>query len=484
MKRILLLLLCALGVRPALAQVELIDAFPNLPTFNRPLDLQHAGDGSGRLYVVEQQGIILSFENDPEASRVDTLLDIRHRVSLANAEEGLLGLAFHPNYEENGYFFIHYTSTWPVTSIVERYTRSRHNPLRADTTTRFVLLEELQPAGGHYGGQIAFGPDGYLYIALGDGECCYDPGNRSQDLTSPFGKLLRIDVDRPSRGMNYRIPLDNPYSRNREGYREEIYAYGLRNPWRFSFDAVTGDLWVGDVGEGRWEEVNLVLPGRNYGWSIMEGFQCFKPAEDCDTSGLEPPLWAYGRDYGRSITGGYVYRGEAVPELEGRYVFGDFGSGRIWALTYDPEAVTDSTSGVVVDSLLDTGLLISSFGVDEANELYVLSYTEGKIYALRASPSQSNEAPLPAPLASLEVEGPNPFAASTTIAFRVEQPAPVRLAVYDVLGREVAVLFEGTAYPGSPQRVVFEAGALPSGLYLCRMEAAGRVQTRTVILVR
>lgn len=324
MKRGILLLAagCVLLLAPHVyAQYELEIAFPNL-TFARPVDLQHAGDGSDRLFIVEQAGVIRVFANTSSVATADTFLNIQNRVNDSGNEEGLLGLAFHPNFATNGYFYVNYTASNPRRTVVARY-RVSANPNRADANSEFVLLTVNQPYENHNGGQLAFGPDGYLYIGMGDGGSGGDPQNNGQDRRGLLGDMLRIDVDNPAGGLNYGIPPDNPFVGNTSGYREEIYAYGFRNPWRFSFDFVTGWLWVGDVGQGSREEIDIVEKGLNYGWRIMEGKICYSPSSGCDQTGLALPIWDYGRSSGASITGGYVYRGSRVAPLAGAYVYGD-----------------------------------------------------------------------------------------------------------------------------------------------------------------
>ncbi|RMH76428.1 MAG: glucose sorbosone dehydrogenase, partial [Calditrichaeota bacterium] len=372
------------GIQLQIAQVqfEVRQAFPNL-SFVQPVDLQNAGDGTNRLFVVEQRGIIYVFPNDSNvtATQRSTFLDIRDRVDDAGSEEGLLGLAFHPDYAANGYFYVNYTARNPNRSVISRFKVSDNDPNRAEPDSELVILTLPQPYSNHNAGALAFGPnDGYLYITTGDGGNFGDPQCNGQNLQTLLGSILRIDVDRRDPGMNYAIPPDNPFAGNTQGYREEIYAYGLRNPWRMSFDPVTGWLWAADVGQNSWEEIDLIQSGKNYGWAIMEGFHCYNspwpcaPAF-CDTTGrhLTPPLWEYGHNLGISVTGGYVYRGPTVPELTGKYVYADFGSGRIWALEYD--GINPPTNTL----LLDTQLNISSFGVDEQGELYICSYGNGRI---------------------------------------------------------------------------------------------------------
>lgn len=353
---------------------SIAEAFPELE-FTRPVDLQHPGDDSDRLFVVEQRGVISVFPNDPDVESATTFLDIEDQVDDAGNEEGLLGLAFHPDYENNGYFYVNYTTPDSKTHI-SRFQVSADDPDQAVRSTEEVLLSLNQPFGNHNGGQVSFGPDGYLYIAVGDGGAGGDPEGNGQDLTTLLGTILRIDVDSQEDGMNYAIPEDNSFVGNEEGYRPEIYAYGLRNVWRFSFDADTGLLWAGDVGQNSYEEIDIIEKGGNYGWNIMEGMHCFSPETGCDQSGLELPIWEYAQSEGdRSVTGGFVYRGPSLPGLEGKYIYADYVSGRIWSLDYS------DMDNPVNTELVDTDVAIASFGVDPENELYICAF-DGKIYRL------------------------------------------------------------------------------------------------------
>ncbi|MEW6509957.1 MAG: PQQ-dependent sugar dehydrogenase [Bacteroidota bacterium] len=353
------------------AELEL--AFPHL-TFTRPLDLQTPADGSRRLFVVEQAGRILVFPNDPATTSASVFLDIRDKVNDAGNEEGLLGLAFHPSYRSNGYFYVNYTASNPARTVIARYRVSAADPNVAEVASAMTILEFLQPFSNHNGGQVAFGPDGYLYIAAGDGGSAGDPFGNGQSLNTLLGKILRIDVNAPAAGMNYSIPPDNPFAGT--SHRGEIWAYGLRNPWRFCFDVPSGRMWAADVGQDDIEEVDIIEKGKNYGWNIMEGNSCFKPSSNCDTSGLVRPVWQYTHALGVSVTGGYIYRGSRHPELTGAYVCADYGSGRIWSLRMDAQG---QVSGV---ELADTNLPIASFGVDESAELYICSF-DGKIYRFK-----------------------------------------------------------------------------------------------------
>ena len=340
----------------------------------RPLFLTHAGDASRRLFVVEQLGTIRIIEQG--VLQKAPFLDLRDRVLTDDPERGLLGLAFHPDYRRNGRFFVNYTRQPDGATVVAEYRRGGA-PDVASRKER-VLLVVSQPESNHNGGMVAFGPDGYLYVGLGDGGGPGDPGNRGQNLHELLGKILRIDVDH---GDPYAIPADNPFVT--EGGRPEIYAVGLRNPWRFSFDFRRAELWVADVGQYKWEEIDLVTRGGNYGWRLMEGFHCFNPATACQTEGLALPVMEYRHDGDRraggrcSIIGGYVYRGLAMPALRGAYLFGDYCSGEVFVFRQSDEGGQDASPTV----LLKTGFRISSFGQDEEGEVYVLDHGGG-IYRL------------------------------------------------------------------------------------------------------
>jgi len=445
--------------------VDIEVAFPNL-SFARPVDLQHAGDGSGRLFVVEQAGVIRVFENRTDVPTAGIFLDIKSRVDDGSNEMGLLGLAFHPDYAANGFFFVDYTAANPRRTVVARYRVDPGNPAQADPNSELVLLEIEQPFGNHNGGQVAFGPDGYLYIAMGDGGSGGDPQGNGQNRNALLGKILRIDVDNPGAGRNYGIPSDNPFVAalcGPVGCRDEIYAFGLRNPWRFSFDA-QGRLWVGDVGQNAWEEIDIVEKGGNYGWNLMEANHCFEPQTGCERDDLLRPVWEYDRDAGRSITGGYVYRGANVPALAGKYVYGDFVSGKIWALAYDG---TDAVN----EELLDTSLGIASFGEDASGELYLCAF-DGKIYRFVPSLSSGVEE-VPKGAHRLGASYPNPFDLLTSVPFQLAYAARVEVAVYDALGRLVRTLVQGLQEAGE-HRATWdgrdEAGmALAGGTYFVRL---------------
>ena len=344
--------------------------------FDNPVYVTHAGDGSGRLFVVEQSGQIRIIQEG--AILPDSFLDLTG-IAVDNAfERGLLGLAFHPRYAENGQFFVNYTDSNGDTAVV-RYTVSAGDPNRADPQSAQIVLQVEQPYPNHNGGDIAFGPDGYLYIGMGDGGSAGDPQGNGQSLTTLLGKMLRLDVDG---GEPYAIPPDNPFA-GRSTARPEIWAYGLRNPWRFSFDRATGDLYIADVGQNAYEEVNFQpadsAGGENYGWDLMEGLHPYEGSPPSDAN-LVLPVAEYAQSEGGcSVTGGYVYRGQALPELQGVYFFGDYCSGLVWALHRTAEGAWERAL------FTRTTFSISSFGEDETGELYVVDHG-GAVYQWVAAP--------------------------------------------------------------------------------------------------
>lgn len=333
----------------------------------QPVVITNAGDE--RLFVAEQSGAIRVISSG-ELLR-DPFLDLSGELS-TGGERGLLGLAFPSDYQETGRFYVYYTGDGGQ-SVLSRFSVTPGNPNRANPDSEEVLLTQEQPFSNHNGGQIVFGPDGYLYVGLGDGGSGGDPQGNGQSLGTFLGKLLRLDV---SGDAGYAVPPSNPFV-DRDGARDEIWAYGLRNPWRFSFDRETGDLYIADVGQDAYEEVNFVAAGTgaglNYGWKIMEGLHCYE-ASDCDQAGLTLPVIEYphGPQWGTSITGGYVYRGSDVPALQGSYVFADFVSGRVWS--------AGAEGGWAPKPLFETGFNVSTFGEDAAGELYVAAYDSGMIY--------------------------------------------------------------------------------------------------------
>ncbi len=348
------------------AAVPAIGLQPLVSGLESPVYVTPAGDGTGRLFVVEQAGTIRVIREGKLLPR--PFLDIRPRVT-SGGEMGLLSVAFHPQYARNGRFFVNYTANGEnLRTVIAEY-RVSSDPNVAEATER-VLLRISQPFRNHNGGLNLFGPDGMLYIGMGDGGSGGDPMNNGQRLDTLLGKLLRLNVDADS---PYGVPRDNPFV-GRSGARGEIWAYGLRNPWRFSFDRATGRLFLADVGQNRYEEIDLIAKGGNYGWRLMEGAHCFNPAEGCSTGGLEKPIAEYGRESGCSVTGGFVYRGSRLRDLAGRYLFADYCSGRIWTLR-------ENGGRWVMEGLRDTELSVSSFGEDQAGEIYVVDH-RGTVYQI------------------------------------------------------------------------------------------------------
>ena len=360
------------AVKPELDAIDVEVAFVG---FEQPVQVTNAGDGWDRLFVVSRLGTIHVI--DAGTTLEAPFLDISDLITAAQPEQGLLGLAFHPAYRENGRFLVNYTNREGNTVIAE-YGVFLGDPNRAGPEAVGVVLTYEQPYGNHNGGMLVFGPDGYLYIGVGDGGSGGDPQGNGQSLSTLLGKMLRIDVNT---GDPYSIPADNPFVNNASA-RPEIWAYGLRNPWRYSFDRETGDLYIADVGQNRIEEVSFQAAsssgGENYGWNVTEGSSCFSPSTGCDARGFVLPFAEYDHSEGCSITGGYVYRGKSEPALTGTYLFADFCSGRIWTSIRSEEGVWLTTER------LNTGLSISSFGEDESGEIYFTEFVTGEIYRIRA----------------------------------------------------------------------------------------------------
>jgi glucose/arabinose dehydrogenase len=335
-----------------------------------PVHVWH--DGTNRVFIVEQAGTIRIVRDGRVLAQ--PFLDISDRV-LSGGECGLLSIAFHPKFQQNGRFFLNYTTRdqqRQIFTIISEFVCDPKSDV-ADAGKERVLLRIRQPWGNHNGGQNAFGPDGHLYIGMGDGGAANDPLGSGQDMKSLLGKILRIAVDNVPQGAPYGIPRDNPFVGN-PNYRPEIWATGQRNPWRFSFDRKTGLCYSGDVGQNAWEEINIIEKGKNYGWNIMEGFHAFGPPRP--QQGLTLPIKEYDRIAGKSVTGGYVYRGKKFPALDGWYIYGDYETRRIWGLKYvDGKVVGDAL-------LLQTNMPISSFGEDADGEIYVCDHPRGKVYRI------------------------------------------------------------------------------------------------------
>jgi uncharacterized repeat protein (TIGR03806 family) len=354
-------------------------------TFSRPTFLTYAPDGSHRIFVLGQYGVITVMHDAGTTSTGQTFLDIRTKV-WGSGERGLLGLAFDPDFSKNGYFYIYYSISNPHRSVIARYTVSATNPNQADPKSEKILLVVAQPRTNHNGGMLAFGPDRMLYIALGDGGSYV---NTSQNTSNLLGSILRID---PRASTGYSIPRDNPFV-GKTGYRPEIWAYGLRNPWRFSFDRQNGRLWCADVGASTWEEVDIIEKGGNYAWPFFEGNRSYRNPGNRKPSEFNMPVIDVARGLARSITGGYVYRGSKLASLRGAYVYGDYATGRIWALVYDQKS-----KKVVSNTQIASLSSISSFGEDRDGEIYVLSLWRGRVYRVERKGVSNPGGKIPAKL--------------------------------------------------------------------------------------
>jgi glucose/arabinose dehydrogenase len=339
----------------------------------QPEGLVNARDGSGRLFIVEQAGLVRILKDG--AILPTPFLDLTQKV-ICCGERGLLGLVFHPKYTENGYFYVDYTENVnsQLYTVIARYSVSASDPNQADNSSEVRLLRIEQPYQNHNGGEVQFGPDGYLYIGMGDGGSAGDPLGNGQSMQTLLGKILRIDVDHT---QPYSIPADNPFANG--GGLWEIWVYGLRNPWRFSFDKLTGDLYIGDVGQDAWEEIDFLAAGNpggsNFGWNYYEGMYPYRGSPPAGTD-FVMPVAEYGHDEGYSVSGGYVYRGKDLPAWQGVYLYGDYGSGRVWGLLHLPDGTWQNSL------MFETGANISSFGVDENGEIYLVDY-RGNILLLK-----------------------------------------------------------------------------------------------------
>ena len=487
---ICLLLLCTESVPAQVPRIDQITTVRVAAGLDRPVYATAPPGDQQRLFVVEQSGYIRILRAGEVLAQ--PYLDISDQTE-PNGEQGLLGLAFAPDYEHSGYFFVYFTNNAGDSRLM-RYTVSPEDPDRADPDSGRLVLAVGQPWANHNGGNIAFSPhDGMLYCGLGDGGLGGDPGNRAQNPQVLLGKMLRLDVRDPAGG--YAIPPDNPFADD-PSTLDEIWALGLRNPYRFCFDGQGGDLYIADVGQGQWEEVDFQAAsssgGENYGWRIMEGNHCYEPPEDCDQSGLTLPVHEYDHDAGCSITGGFVYRGEAVPAIAGLYFFGDYCTDRIWTLRMVDGVATDVQDRTGELAPGEPGQSIDAivgFGQDGAGELYIIDRqgSQGEIYKI--VPRAPVGVPVSAPLRlNLGPNYPNPFNPATTIPFALEAEAVVRLEVFAADGRLIRTLVS-ERLRGGDHRAVWDgrdhAGqAVASGTYFYRLATDSGEQVGRMVMLK
>lgn len=447
-----------LFMHPAISQsIKLTNITSNLTL---PTAIANAGDNSGRLFILEKAGTVEAWNG----SSLTTFLDITGKVYSSDNETGLLGIAFHPSFETNGYFYLNYTAQVnnQLTTRISRF-HVADGSTTADPASETIILSFAQPFSNHNGGALVFGDDGYLYIATGDGGSGGDPLGNGQNLETVLGKILRIDVDG---GSPYSIPEDNPFVGVTDAI-ESIYAYGFRNPWRMTKDRQTGAIWIGDVGQFNREEIDILTAGANYGWNIMEGTTCYN-ATSCDKTGLTLPVYDFARSGGNcSVTGGYVYRGTNGTFTQGDYIFSDFCSGIIWSLTYDGNSA-------VVNTLLTTEYSISSFGENENGELYILDYSNGDLYLIEPIVTSMNKAENKSSLTVF----PNP----ATNHFKVEIQdisKVISIQLFDIQGNKVKQ-FKNTQ---TSTPITLNCTNLTHGMYTLRVNYEnGSSQSEQIII--
>ncbi len=476
----LIVLITLISVRGSVfSQYVLQRSFKNLPFLYAPVEMQTSGDETNRIFIIELKGRIIVFQNDPNVNSSKVFLDISDKVPQGPNEMGVLGLAFHPDFQHNGFFYVNYLSyvDTQLTSFISRFQVSPSNPDSALRSSEQELLTVAQPFTDHNGGHLAFGNDGYLYASFGDGGGWADPFNSAQNLTTYLGKILRINVDQEPEGHHYGIPADNPFVDGADSIKKEIYAYGLRNPWKFSIDRNSGALWTGDVGFNNYEEIDTITNGGNYGWRIMEGFyRSLDPG--ADTTSLILPLYEYTHNLGVAIIGGYVYHGSGMPSLQGKYIYGDYASARIWALDF---AQGNITNQLLVDNSF--GLSLSSFGEDQEKNIYVLGISDGNIYQLVPSLStagKTSETYLSLTVDRNIIDGNHPVLTAHCI---LPTEGYVSLSMIAVTGNIVSLPLQGRYEPGEHTFKV-DTRSLKNGMYFLRLQTSHGSLQRKIILMK
>lgn len=390
---------------------RLVPAFPNLVFEDNASAAAVVPDDSGRVVVGLQRGMLKLLPESSDASEATTFLDLREKMKEeSDFEEGIHGIAFHPDFRNNRKAYLSYSQRGPRRTVISEFTVPAGAEFKADPTSERIILEYPHPLGNHWGGGIVFGNDGLLYIAIGDGGLRDDPYRLSQNLWSLHGKILRIDVGRQSRGLAYGIPDDNPFV-NRQEIRDEIWAYGFRNPWGISIDRLTGNLWCADVGQDKWEEVNLVRPGANYGWSERDGPERFATRENAPEEGgpFVEPYHAYQHSEGISITGGFVYRGKQLPSLIGHYLFADWGTGKIWAIPAEGKAPGETPKLLFAKTADNLPQFVPTvFIADASGEPLLFSHAPSVIYTLKENRGlAASDEVIPEPEESLPMVAPD-----------------------------------------------------------------------------
>jgi len=479
-----LVLALAVCAAPLRAQTSPVVFTPFVSGLTSPVGFVPVPDDATRFLVVQQNGQLR--EVVAGVLTAAPALNVTTRIS-TGGERGLLGLAFHPAWPDSAYVYTDFTRTGDGATVIARYARTGTGPgVAFSLASERVVLVVPQPFANHNAGDIAFGPDGFLYVTLGDGGSGGDPNGSGQNRNDLLGSILRIDVDRhvglgPDCGNatggpapGYTIPPDNPFvGVTAFAACDEIYAYGLRNPWRMTFDQATGTLWTGDVGQGAWEEIDTVAVGRNYGWNIMEGFHCYSPSSGCNQTGLTLPVFEYNHSGRCSITGGYVYRGTNIPALVGKYLYADYCSDEVWSL--------DVSGAAPVSTLLGIRTNPTSFGQGLDGEMYVMG--SGVVYRIDRN-TVSTEADAEMAGLAFTLAGPSPARARTAFTFTAPTAGPARLVLLDALGREVARLFDGTVMAGASTRAEANVAGLAPGVYLARLTTGDGARTLRLTVAR
>lgn len=467
-------------VKSASAQYALQDVFPNLAAFATPTYSALIPDGTSRMIVLEQRGNIWIF-NPQNPGKTRTFWDGTKTVSQTGNEDGLLGCAFHPNFATNHYIYLSYTvGASPWNSHIVRYECSVNKPDSIIPSTALDILTIPQPAGlyNHKGGCLQFGPDGFLYASFGDGGGGGDPFGNGQNRSVLLGKILRLDVDHEADGNHYAIPASNPFAANTQGFKKEIFSYGMRNTWRFSFDRTTGALWAGDVGQDAYEEIDTIVNGGNYGWNIMEGFHLYSGTWS-DTGGMKLPVWEYPHTNGNNaIIGGYVYRGSAIPSLTGKYIYGDEGTGRVWALTIGNDPITNQ---LLVDHS-NASPAITSFVEDQNKEIYALGYN-GRIYKLISTASVSTKETSANFSLSVDRNFLDEIHLITDVHFTLPHNEHILISLVDITGREIQRCVESDKEEGR-HSFQLNARSLANGMYFIKLTSSSGTLVQKISVMK